>query len=133
MITVATEFRSETLTSLHLSPPARRGRFACNAIRVRGYRSINQHRTRGDPSPRPLPASAFARRRASADKRAGRGRRSTVPTSIRPDHLEHGIGPNFKIVTPAPCAHDRAGEPGLVDAVPDHGLVDVDGDDFAER
>src|ERR1700736_6190236 len=53
--------------------------------------------------------------------------------SIRSRHLEHGILPDFEIITPAPRTHDRPGQRGLIDAVPDHGLVDVDGDDLAER
>ena len=80
---------------------------------MRGNRPINVQQTRGEsPSPR---------------------KRGEGEASVRPDHLEHGLRTNFKIIAPAAGAHDRAGEPGLVDAVPDHGLVDVDGDDFAER
>src|SRR5258708_20480843 len=52
--------------------------------------------------------------------------------SIRPGHLEHGLGPNLKIVTLAAGAHDRARHRGLVNAVLDEGLVDMDGDDLAE-
>src|SRR5262249_33033778 len=45
-----------------------------DAIRVRGYRSIDRATlVERSPSPHPHPASAFARRRASADKSAGRG------------------------------------------------------------
>src|SRR5438445_5782421 len=53
--------------------------------------------------------------------------------SIRPDHLEHVFLLDLEIIAFPPRAHDRAGQSGLVDAVPDHGLVDVNGDDFAER
>src|ERR1700694_5905911 len=52
--------------------------------------------------------------------------------SIRPRHLEHGILPDFEIVTPAPRTPDRPGQRGLINAVLDHGLSDVDGDDLAE-
>src|SRR5882724_4231945 len=52
---------------------------------------------------------------------------------IRPDHLEHVFGLDLKIVAAAAGADDRAGQPGLVDAVLDHGLVDVNGDDLTER
>src|ERR1700704_1610122 len=62
----------------------------------------------------PLPASEGARK------------------SIRPCHLEHGFGTNFKVVALAAGARDGARQRGLVDAVLDHGLVDVDGDDLAE-
>src|SRR4029077_6197325 len=65
---------------------------------------------------------------ASPRRRAGRGRRS----SIRPDHLEHVFRLDLDIVAASSRTHDRAGQSGLVDAVPDHGLVDVDGDDLAE-
>src|ERR1700759_4926558 len=46
--------------------------------------------------------------------------------SIRPDHLEHGLGPNFKIVATASGADDGARKACLVDAVADHRLVDMD-------
>src|SRR4051812_35614447 len=50
----------------------------------------------------------------------GRGRKS----SIRPDHLEHVFRLDLEIVAAPSRTHDRAGQSGLVDAVPDHGLVD---------
>ena len=53
--------------------------------------------------------------------------------SIRPHHLEHGIRPDFEIIAAAPGAHDRARQRGLVDAVLDQGLVDVNGDDLAKQ
>ena len=34
--------------------------------------------------------------------------------------------PDLEIVALAPGAHDRTGKPGLLDAVLDHGLVDMD-------
>src|ERR1700730_8156940 len=34
--------------------------------------------------------------------------------SIRPHHLEHGFGADFKIVALAARSHDRARQPGLV-------------------
>ena len=40
---------------------------------------------------------------------------------------------DLEIIAPAAGAHDRVGQRGLIDAVLDHGLVDVDGDDLAER
>src|SRR5262249_53449154 len=55
------------------------------------------------------------------------------PKLIRPDHLEHGFGANFEIIALAAGADDRAGQPGLVDALPDHGLVDMDGNDLTQR
>src|SRR5258708_34795873 len=52
--------------------------------------------------------------------------------SIRPGHLEHGVRPYLKLAARAPGAHDRARQRGLVDAVLDKSLVDMDGDDLAE-
>src|SRR5258708_3985875 len=49
-----------------------------------------------------------------------------------PPHLEPGLRPDFKKVAPAAGADDRARQRGLIAAVLDHGLVDVDGDDLAE-
>src|SRR6202790_5879276 len=60
------------------------------------------------------------------------GARERSSRSIRSDHLEHRIGPYLEIIALAAGAHDRARQRGLVDAVLDEGLVDVDGDDFAE-
>ena len=72
----------------NLAPLAGRGRIAL-AIRVRGCRLLSrtQHSRLAAPHPDPLrasfarlgPASAFARRRASSDKRTGRGRRRQLP------------------------------------------------------
>src|ERR1700730_4575971 len=62
--------------------------------------------------------------------------RTTTPRatlSIRPRHLEHGFGPDLKIVAAAAGADDGTRQRGLVDAVLDEGLVDVDRDDLAER
>src|SRR6266702_6470588 len=53
--------------------------------------------------------------------------------SIRPYHLEHVFRLDLEIVAPAAGADDRAGQSSLVDAILDHGLVDMHGDDFAER
>src|SRR5258708_4380209 len=64
-------------------------------------------------------------------RNCGRGRRTAAP-SIRPDHLEHRLRTNLEIIAFAAGADDRAGKPGLVDAVPDHGLVDMDGDDLTQ-
>src|SRR5712672_1875295 len=74
--------------------------------------------------------TAAAGRLCPLPARAGRGRRAAE--SVRPPHLEHGLRPDFKIVAPAAGADDRTRQRGLVDAVLDHGLVDVDGDDLAE-
>src|SRR5690349_3428949 len=52
--------------------------------------------------------------------------------SVRPDHLEHVFRLDLEIVALAAGADDRTGEPGLVDAILDEGLVDVHGDDLAE-
>src|ERR1700731_1542513 len=52
---------------------------------------------------------------------------------IRPRHLEQGFGADFEIVALAAGADDRVRQRGLVDTVLDEGLVDVDGDDLAER
>src|SRR5215468_5256934 len=52
--------------------------------------------------------------------------------SIGPDHFEHVFRLDLKIVAAAASADDRFGPCGLVDAILDHGLVDVDGDDLAE-
>src|SRR5712691_4042232 len=52
--------------------------------------------------------------------------------SIRPYHLEHGVRPDFEIVPLAAGAHNGPRQRGLVDAVLDEGLVDVDGNDLAE-
>src|SRR5690349_17673875 len=52
---------------------------------------------------------------------------------IRPDHLEHVFRLDLEIIAAAAGADDRAGGGGLVDAVLDHGLVDMDGDDLAQR
>src|SRR6187399_2900394 len=56
-----------------------------------------------------------------------------VPFSIRPDHLEHVFRLDLEIVAAAAGTDDRAGQPGLVDAILDEGLVDVHGDDLAQR
>src|SRR3954470_9511802 len=64
-------------------------------------------------------------RRAIPDMRATR--------SVRPDHLEHVFRLDLEIITAAAGPDDRAGGGGLVDAVLDHSLVDVNGDDLAER
>src|SRR5215470_12090922 len=58
--------------------------------------------------------------------------RSSLRRSIRPFHLEHVFRLDLEIVTAAAGADDRLGPGGLVDAVLDHGLVDMDGDDFTE-
>src|SRR3954470_20208296 len=59
--------------SLHLAPLAGRGRIASSdAIRVRGYRSIERAILRQRPSPHPLPA------------RAGRGSERAVITHAAP-------------------------------------------------
>src|SRR5437762_1602623 len=52
--------------------------------------------------------------------------------SIWPAHLEHGVGPNYKVVAAAPCPHDRLCQRSLVDAVLDESLVDVDRDHLAQ-
>src|SRR5881394_2659674 len=59
---------------LHLAPLAGRGRIAStDAIRVRGYRSLDNHSSRREaPHPNPLPA------------RAGRGSRETSAVSPLP-------------------------------------------------
>jgi len=49
---------------------------------------------------------------------------------IRPRHLEHGVLADFEVIAPAARTHDGAGERGLIDAVPDHRLVDMHGDDL---
>src|SRR3954471_21742238 len=51
---------------------------------------------------------------------------------IRPHHLEHVFRLDLEIITAAAGADNRAGGGGLVAAVLDHGLVDVNGDDLAE-
>src|SRR5437763_774615 len=97
------------------------------------------------------PGSAnSARRRSGADMmlsfQAGCVRPCQLPTlngtcfaagvaapSIRPDHLEHVFVLDLEIIALAAGADDRAGEPGPVDAVTDHRLVDMNGDHFAER
>ena len=53
--------------------------------------------------------------------------------SIRADHLEHVFRLDLEIVAAATGPDDRAGQPGLVDAILDEGLVDVHGDNFAQR
>src|SRR5215475_9998400 len=53
--------------------------------------------------------------------------------SVRPDHFEHGFGRHLEIVAAPASACDRMCERGLIDPVLDKGLVDVDGNDFAER
>src|SRR5271154_1466893 len=58
--------------------------------------------------------------------------RATIK-SIRPHHFEHVFRPDLEIVALAPGTHDRVRQPGLVDAIPDHGLVDMDGHDLAQR
>ena len=52
--------------------------------------------------------------------------------SVRPGHFEHGFGRHLEIIATAPGARDGAREGGVVDAVPDEGPIDVDGNDFAE-
>jgi hypothetical protein len=79
------------------------------------------------PHPDP-PRASFARR---SPAKSG-ARENAKGRSIRPCHLEHGVGANFKIIALAAGAHDRACQRGLVHAVLDQGLVDVHGDDFAE-
>src|ERR1041385_985847 len=53
--------------------------------------------------------------------------------SIRPRHLEHGVGIDDEIIASSPGADDRACQRGLVDAVLDEALVDVNRDHLAER
>src|SRR4051795_5116494 len=53
--------------------------------------------------------------------------------SVRPDHLEHVFRLDLEIIPAAAGPDDRAGGGGLVDAILDHGLVDVNGNDLAER
>src|SRR5580698_10741076 len=53
--------------------------------------------------------------------------------SVRPDHLEHVYVLDLEIIAPAAGAHDRVGQGRDVDAVLDHGLVDIDRDHLAER
>src|SRR6185369_822653 len=55
------------------------------------------------------------------------------PPSIRSSHFEHRIGTNFEIVTPTARTYDRARQRGLVHAVLDEGLIDVNGDHLAKR
>src|SRR5512147_1130229 len=62
-----------------------------------------------------------------------RSTRAALRNSIRPDHLEHVFRLDLEIVAAAAGADDRMSQPGLVDAVPDKGLVDVHGDDLAQR
>src|SRR5580704_14206292 len=52
---------------------------------------------------------------------------------VRPDHLEHIFRPDLEIIAPAAGAHDGTRQCGLVDAVLDEGLVDMDGDHLAQR
>src|SRR6478609_9335786 len=54
-------------------------------------------------------------------------------TSIRADHLEHVFRLDLEIVAAAAGTDDRVGEPGLVNAILDEGLIDVHGDDLAQR
>src|SRR5436190_856487 len=71
-------------TLAYLAPLAGRGRIAL-AIRVRGYRSINQHYFRGDsPSPQPSPRKSGAREYTAGRFRESpkRGMRCGMPQPL---------------------------------------------------
>src|SRR5690349_16017252 len=71
------------------------------------------------------PRISGAPRRKRGALRCVRGTKGSG--SVRPDHFEHVFRLDLEIVAAPPGAHDRAGQAGLVDAVLDHRLVDVDG------
>src|SRR5689334_6508942 len=73
--------------SVRLAPCAGRGRRA-SARRVRG--TLRSPDVEAAPHPNPLPASVFARRRASADKRAGRGSVAVHRVALHPGHETAG-------------------------------------------
>src|SRR4051794_36751877 len=51
---------------------------------------------------------------------------------IRPYHFEHSLRSDLEIVAAAAGAGDRACQRGLIHAVLDHGLVDMDGNHLAQ-
>jgi hypothetical protein len=61
-----------------------------------------------------------------------RPRQSEAARLVRPDHFEHGFRRHLEIVAAAPSARDRARERGVVDAIPDEGFIDMDGNDLAD-
>jgi hypothetical protein len=57
-----------------------------------------------------------------------RPRQSEAARLVRPDHFRR----HLEIVAAAPSARDRARKRGVVDAIPDEGFIDMDGNDLAD-
>src|SRR5205085_6870508 len=108
-------------------------------IRVRG--TLRESSSAETAPPRPLPASAFARRLASADKSAGRGREEASKQKGPPSPEALSLLNRVLGGLDRPCAHDLARRLGLehhlfagegVGALPSLGRGLLDHDELGE-